>query len=197
MSKATCGTEGCAEPVHVHKRGLCRRHYRQWRSGNLGQCSVTDCTAAVHAKGMCSAHYSRLRYSGDPTPHHLTREPTPLPACTSPGCQEPVAHEGLRRCEAHRLKRWQNGRRIQRGYVYIAVDGEWVREHRHVMEQHLGRKLYPFENVHHINGVKHDNRLSNLELWTVPQPSGQRVEDLVRWVIDNYSDQIETIASEK
>jgi hypothetical protein len=49
------------------------------------------------------------------------------------------------------------------------------------MERHLRRKLLHNENVHHINGVKDDNRLVNLELWVVSQPSGQRVEDKVAW----------------
>ncbi len=55
-----------------------------------------------------------------------------------------------------------------RGYIEgrIVVDGvrRQVRQHRHVMEQALGRALEPHEDVHHINGVKSDNRLENLEV---------------------------------
>jgi hypothetical protein len=54
------------------------------------------------------------------------------------------------------------------------------------MEQYLGRKLYPFENVHHRNGIRSDNRPENLELWAKAQPSGQRVEDLVAFVVEHY-----------
>lgn len=52
----------------------------------------------------------------------------------------------------------------RRGYRWIRVDGRSVREHRHIMEQHLGRKLLPTEIVHHRNGDTSDNRLDNLEV---------------------------------
>jgi hypothetical protein len=74
------------------------------------------------------------------------------------------------------------------GYVVIPAYGHpngqkggSMFQHVKVMSEVLDRPLYPGENVHHKNGIRHDNRPENLELWVTSQPFGQRPEDLVTW----------------
>ena len=63
-------------------------------------------------------------------------------------------------------------KRTNKGYVSLCIKTHpfsektngYIFEHRVVMELKLGRYLMPGEIVHHKNGKKHDNRLSNLEL---------------------------------
>lgn len=76
---------------------------------------------------------------------------------------------------------WKGGRRNAFGYVEVWTGRKYEREHRAVIERHIGRKLLPHESVHHINGVKDDNQIENLELWSSSHPSGQRVQDKVTW----------------
>lgn len=53
------------------------------------------------------------------------------------------------------------------GYNLIKVKNRgWIKEHRYIMELFLERKLEYNEDVHHINRIRDDNRIKNLEILT-------------------------------
>lgn len=165
----TCAVDGCDRDAK--SRGWCHAHYQRWRAhGDVradiplrgtGDCLVEDCDRSRHARGYCRTHYRRWLQDGVP------RGDDPIRVVTGTGF-------------------------LNHGYWIVPVPtaerhltgGEHrVGEHRLVMARHLGRALYPDETVHHVNGVRTDNRLENLQLWSSVHPQGQRIEDKVAFAL--------------
>jgi hypothetical protein len=158
-----CIEEGCARPKK-RRTGQCDYHYRL----SVGaECKIEGCSASAVGRGWCNKHWQRWKKHGDP-----------------------LVVERVRNREYGHTRVNNNGYVVEYvpGHPQADESGKAM-QHRRVMADYLGRPLTDFENVHHKNGVRDDNRMENLELWVVVQPKGQRVEDLLAyadWIIARY-----------
>lgn len=169
-------------------------------------CSVKGCVRGVHSRGFCVAHHARLKKHGEviahlPIEQRRSRSAAKL-TCKVADC-EARSVGSHQFCGTHWV-RWKKGKDLTspikrgpqknicinaHGYAYYCdirspyktYKSGLVLEHRAVMGVIIGRPLLRYESVHHLNGMRSDNRPENLELWSSPQKPGQRVSDQLKW----------------
>jgi hypothetical protein len=113
----------------VEARGLCRRHYRRWRRGQLPDvvaplqrtakgryphCTRPGCGASHYAKGLCQRHYHQARTGRWATAGPRRGEAHPRALLTA---------EKVHRIRALRAQGWA----VQRIGQEFGVSGDTVR----------------------------------------------------------------------
>ncbi|TXH11899.1 MAG: hypothetical protein E6R04_00305 [Spirochaetes bacterium] len=187
MTVTTCAVSFCDRPVRM--KDWCMAHYhQQWagkefkpirerkkddespfissrrRPNNTGKCIGPECERLANKKKMCAAHYAQQQRG------------RPLTKLQNRNYEEDINKNPKKNLKGYieefhpeHPNSWKNG---------------WMFQHVFVMSESLGRPIKHHENVHHINGIRDDNRIENLELWSTSQPSGQRIEDKTKWAIE-------------
>ena len=160
---------------------VCACEHKQPRSPNCVKCQkkiILDRYCATHKEKRYSYMLKYIKNNPE-----KRRESARRAYCKKKGILLSDLRPKRKQGEGHLKK---NGYRVinRKGHPNACDAKGWIYEHVVVMSEHLGRPLAKGEAVHHINGIKHDNRIENLELWHRSHPPGQRVDDKIAWCID-------------
>jgi hypothetical protein len=82
-----------------------------------------------------------------------------------------ISNSLIGKCQKEKHWNWKKGIAKSNGYVYIKTENGYKKRCIILIEQKIGRELIKNEVVHHINGIKDDDRIENLQLLTKGQHS--------------------------
>lgn len=151
-----CGCGETPEPGRVYRRG----HWSRMPAAKQMFEARRKTVAPPNSSGLCMCG------CGQPTPIATYSRPHLEILKGHPTCYVRGHSPHKTGLDSHR---WKGGRIYCRGYVLLFMPGDpradskgYVPEHRVVWEEANGRSLQPNEHVHHINGIRDDNRPENL-----------------------------------
>ncbi|MFJ4997129.1 NUMOD4 motif-containing HNH endonuclease [Microbacterium sp. NPDC088619] len=164
------------------------------------RCSVSDCSSPVSARGWCSRHYHRWHRTGSPV---APASPQGESEDHSQSWRPVVGFEGIyevsdqgnirsltridphpRLGEVHRLGKRRSLIEMGNGYMRVMLSSggkkSQVSVHRVVLEAFVG-PCPPGMEACHANGIRGDNRLSNLRWDTRVSNAADRAQHGNDW----------------
>ena len=161
----------------MYKQMICQRCDKPTQRTSSAQKYCPDCSL-IHKKeyGLQYWHSDKGRAIYKHRLDLMRKQPKRQPhLCITCGKQisrrstycKPCFLDKARHSPSDQAPNWKGGRRIAHGYVFVRCSREsgskgYISEHRSVWEKAHGEKLPNDWIIHHLNGIRNDNRPANL-----------------------------------